>query len=45
MVKRSNPNTLGSSPIGCVTAQSLSFQTGEMGMTMILPKSYADDEK
>lgn len=45
MVKRSNSNTLGSSSIGYVTAQSLSFQTGEMGMMMIIPKSYADDEK
>lgn len=45
MVKHSNSNTLGSSPIGCETAQSLSFQTGEMGMTRIISKSHADDEK
>lgn len=38
MVKCSGPNTLGSIPIGYVTTQGLSFQTGNMGM-MIIPKS------
>lgn len=44
IVKCSGSHSLSSSLIGCVTTQGLSFQTGEMGRT-IMPESEALGEK